>query len=786
MQQEKLKLNIMRIFTTAIILIASFVFGTTTWANDDIPTITVIDEDFSLFTAGSEDAPATTDLGTGSGYTIDAQYTKAAGWHGRGVWQAGGACALGTYESDYYGTSYGYISTPEMELYGELTVTFRARRTSDSSTQTLLYLALCDNDEGPVDSKDIYPSAEWTTYTFVTNKGTFNNRNLLQFAAEDGKILLDDIKVTRKRNTIPSPTANSPINMSPTEFVASWQPVAEAKSYLLDVYYKAMPEGEPVEGEMEEHFDGINATTDGKIDTANPNYPEGWVINLSSAGTQDLGTAEGTHLSGKQSLCFDAVGDVVTSPTAPAPLSFASFWIKPSVMDDDAYDMSLLGIEVIHGDGTTEHIANLPYYWLSEEGEYYDISSDDLGENAVAIRLWMEQKGKVNFYVDDFSYEYATQAVNTPLLEGEELTDTFRVVSGIDPAKDYYYYVRAKEANLISTASSTIWVDGLVGMKPQGNPATEVEATAFTANWEAIPHAQNYNVDLYKVLTTTQNDEKVQLLKEDFGLAEGGTMENPNSPSGWTMTSNLAEEGVTHTQWTGIYAVWTDGKVGGRAGSDWSRGGLLATPALPLGDGGDVDVTVTAHNMKAGDTLVVAIMDSPSALYGIAAIEIPFSKDATDDVTTTVTFDADFVKTYLEKGNGYHVAFMTTERGAFFLDEVKVEQVRQAAGETVYAPYGFATTEDNSCRFDNLETDTRYAFCVTAYATKDYQNYQSDQSDAVEVPLGTTSIRRMLASKDNACPAFYNLSGQRINATSITKGVVVVKDAKGVRKIVNK
>lgn len=771
----------MKIFTTAMLWMLAALSCLTAAAHDDIPTLTVIDEDFALFAAGSEEAPHQADLGTGSGYAIADSYTKAGGWHGRGVWQAGGVCALGTYESDYYGTSYGYISTPEMELYGELTVTFRARRTSDSSTQTLLYLALCDNDEGPVDSKDIHPSAEWATYTFTTNKGTFTPNNLLQFAAEDGKILIDDIKVTRKRNTIPSPVANAPVNVSPTEFVASWARVAEAKGYLLDVYYKAMPDGEPVEGEVEEHFDGINATADGHIDTANPNYPEGWTIDLSSAGSQDLATAAGTHLSGKQGLCFDAVGDVVTTPTAPAPLSFASFWVKPSAMADDA-EMSLLGIEVIHGDGSTEHIANLPYYWLSEAGDYYDISPDDLGEDAVAIRLWMEQKGKVNFYVDDFCYGYATQAVNKWLLEGEELADTFRVVSGIDPSNDYYYSVRSKDGGLLSAASNVVWVDGLVGVKPVATAATEVEATAFKANWEALPHAQTYGVNLYKVATTTQAGESVTLLKEDFSLAEGGTMDQPSSPSGWSMTSDLAEEGVTATQWTGIYAVWADGMVGGRAGGDWSRGGLLATPALLLGDGGKVDVTVKGHHMKAGDTLVVAIMDSPSSLYGIAAIELPGEADGSGDIMGTATFGADFVKAYLEKGKTYHVAFMTAYAGAFFLDDVEIRQERLAAGETVHAPTAYASTEDNAHGFHDLEPNTRYAYDVTAFATKDYQNYSSSKSDVVEVALGTTSIAAPTAT-DAASATFYNLSGQRRNAASLPKGVMVVRDARGSRKV---
>ena len=108
----------------------------------------VLEEDFSLFTAGSEDMPDNVNIAPEVDYTylVDTAYTHQPGWLGYYVFQAGGCAALKEYE--YYGYMYGgYISTPEAELYGEVTVTFRARRAGNSPAAGDLDLSLCDKSK---------------------------------------------------------------------------------------------------------------------------------------------------------------------------------------------------------------------------------------------------------------------------------------------------------------------------------------------------------------------------------------------------------------------------------------------------------------------------------------------------------------------------------------------------------------------------------------------------------------------------------------------------------------
>lgn len=765
--------------------------GVMTRAAGDVPAVTVLQEDFSNLTAGTEEAPDATDIGSSgaTGYDIAEGYMKEGRWTGAGVHQAGGACALMKYYNKYYDEDeLGYLSTPEMELYGECVITFRARRASTNPDKGSLWLALCDNSEGPLDDKTYSLTGEWQQYEFRSSKATFSDMCIFQFTAEDGEVLLDDIEVTRKRNRIPAPTANAPVNVSPTEFIASWNPTPTAESYLLNVYYKAMPEGEKVEGTLTESFDGISLKADGSIDTSAPNYPEGWVIDLSKHGKTDTGTSDGWYASGPLSLCLDAEGDSIVSPRVPASLSHVSFWIRPSKIDYYEDVMSLVGVHVMHRDGTWEHISNLPCYWLEEEGGLYEYDTDVLGDDAVMMKLTVEQMGDIVFYVDDFTLDYVTQPVPFPVITDEELTDTFRVVSGINPETEYYYYVQAKEGDIVSERTYPMWVDGIVGVKPVVLEPADVTPTGFTARWSPLHNAQNYDVNLYESITVAEAGQEITLLTESFDKAAGGSVDNPQAPTGWGYMFNLTELGLTSTNWKGMYPVWTDGMVGGRAGSDWSRGGMMTTPPLPLGDGGDVTVSFKAYNCVPGDKLAVIVMDNPNATQGILGYEIPFSETDKAMLEEKVRITADIIKENVPAGNDYYISFLTTKAGAFFLDEVTVKQVRLTAGETVYAPRDFVSSAEDSYVFEGLAEGAVYAYDVTAWCYKDFVTYTSEKSDVMTVSLTAGGIDApAVRTASDGKTEYYNLAGQKLDGGSLPAGaVVVVKDAKGTRKVMKR
>ena len=150
------------------------------YAQNNSAPLVVLEEDFALCTAGTPEEPDTKNIAPGTNYVyeVDAAYTHQPHWSGYYVFQAGGCVAVSEY--DYYGYMYGgHISTPEAELYGEVTVAFRARRAGTTPNAGKLDLSLCDNTSGRLESIEFELTTEWQDFTWTSNKGTFNNKNIL-------------------------------------------------------------------------------------------------------------------------------------------------------------------------------------------------------------------------------------------------------------------------------------------------------------------------------------------------------------------------------------------------------------------------------------------------------------------------------------------------------------------------------------------------------------------------------------------------------------------------------
>ena len=85
------------------------------YAQNNSAPLVVLEEDFSLCTAGTPEKPDTMNIAPGTNYVyeVDAAYTHQPHWSGYYVFQAGGCVAVSEY--DYYGYIYGgHISTPEV------------------------------------------------------------------------------------------------------------------------------------------------------------------------------------------------------------------------------------------------------------------------------------------------------------------------------------------------------------------------------------------------------------------------------------------------------------------------------------------------------------------------------------------------------------------------------------------------------------------------------------------------------------------------------------------------
>ena len=723
------------------------------YAQNNSAPLVVLEEDFSLCTAGTPEKPDTKNIAPGTNYVyeVDAAYTHQPHWSGYYVFQAGGCVAVSEY--DYYGYMYGgHISTPEAELYGEVTVAFRARRAGTTPNAGKLDLSLCDNTSGRLESVEFELTTEWQDFTWTSNKGTFNNKNIFQFSTVGGTILIDDIRVTRLRNRTPGVVANLPKNNSATEFVANWQrsQVAEIDGYLFSVWCKEMPK-EEVSGSLSYDFESINMKSDGQtIDADNPGYPEGWTIDVSSQGSKDMCTTTGDYKSGKQSIHFDAEGDYVLTPETPAPIHKISFWVKPSSMAEEEYNYSMVGVQVKNMDGEWEAIANLPNYWMEKKGGYLSFEGDELGHYINQIKLVCVGSYGITFAIDDITLEYKTQPMPKALITDTLLTDTFCVVSGIDPSMEHYYNVKVKEGDMISDPSEDIWVDGIKGVTPVALPATDITENSFTANWEKNYNAGSYKLSILQTTTTKVDNEEVVILEEDFSGITDGTFDNPGFS--WDLVHNLSENGQSEHDWLLTYPRWVVGMAGSQGPNYYSgKAGLVVGPEMKFGNNA-VKVSFKAYNKVAGDRLWVMIIKDHEATQAEIGTPVAFSTTGSGYITDSVVLSG------VDFGNApLHIAFMS-EQGEFYVDDIRISFIVPTAGTIVEIPYKTIETPETSYTLTDLPMGD-YAYQVLVKRTKDFLTYTSNYSNRIDVKLLSTDVKNIFGEEttaNNSAKVVYN------------------------------
>ena len=144
------------------------------------------------------------------------------------------------------------------------------------------------------------------------------------------------------------------------------------------------------------------------------------------------------------------------------------------------------------------------------------------GESFVA--KWNRVTGATAYLLDVYSKKSETDF--DYVLKDEKVTLTSKTVSGLDKNKTYFFRVRATNGTATSDYSDEIEVVKVIDdiAAPVAKPATDVTATGFTANWESVPDAQSYVLNVYKTVTTDKAGD-VDIITEDFSGVNVGTLE---------------------------------------------------------------------------------------------------------------------------------------------------------------------------------------------------------------------------------------------------------------------
>lgn len=201
---------------------------------------TILSEDFSKFTAGSETTPDGTDIANFE--AMDA-YTLEPNWWGYGVYQAGGKAYLGYGDFSGEGEETGYMETPIIDFSAiEATVTVKIKVKSTVATGDTLLVQWYDYNDDTYQTYD-YDMAEinntWTEYTFSFDY-VYQGDIVFGFYAYEHEVLIDDIEISvAGSSSITAPVATAASDILVSGFTANWNAVESATTYLLNVYTKS-------------------------------------------------------------------------------------------------------------------------------------------------------------------------------------------------------------------------------------------------------------------------------------------------------------------------------------------------------------------------------------------------------------------------------------------------------------------------------------------------------------------------------------------------------------------
>ena len=201
-------------------LFAAFAMGA--MAQDDNVTV-VLDENFDSFTEGSEDAPATTDIGG----VLGKLYKNLKWSYGSSkVYEAGGKLKIaqgGNLETDY-------LSKAVRGQAAKITLRLRAAADYGEAvtigygySSTIKQVVLTDN--------------KW--HDVVVYTGAITTSTKLKLTCMFEGFLIDLFRIETSPSMVVVPTPELPTQADGVSFTAKWKHDSSSADYLLDVYSKA-------------------------------------------------------------------------------------------------------------------------------------------------------------------------------------------------------------------------------------------------------------------------------------------------------------------------------------------------------------------------------------------------------------------------------------------------------------------------------------------------------------------------------------------------------------------
>ena len=716
----------------------------------EISTVTVVDEDFSNFTKGSESEPDPNNI-CAEDWSIPDSYFKQPGWTGSYVTQAGGAAFV----------SWGCLNTPQGDYSGTITVTFKAKAAdSNSSDKVRLNVGvLFDIEAGTQIGWDSYDveKGDWKEYKLVVNSTYGGTDAFVQFNTWSD-VLIDDVKVTKQQNYIAEPTLLKATDFTYDGFTANWQEVGGADQYLLSVF-KLTPT---------EDVDSV--VTDEKFDTTNGGeMPSGWqYTNPTNTKPEVFNDAD----RGITNALLIANGDTITTPDNGGLLISASLDLvaakNPENLQDADGKIEMQGWDGFRWNNLATIYTVGSMGWGKEVVEHGDISSYVNGKYYKVRFIAHDITDGMKVAIDNVHLATTAPTKREYEFEDKVLTGTSYTLTGLDPEADYYYTVKARNSQTgVTSEGPTQGMDAFGVATPNVKEASDIDNKgAYTANWESAPKATSYSVENYDVYTAPAAEKSYVVLQDSFNKIDG-VPETPEAPFAYNNAEMQNLDDLTDRKgWYGYLCGYAQGAIGGIGLPQYRVGGQLQSPELSLGhNGGKYNIKITACGLSAGELLNVYSLKSRKG----AAIRLQ---------TQYTTVEAS-----LEGGSDDDILVFETQDGTpFFISDITVTQDLNK-GDKVYTLIDEAREEGNSAtshRFSGLkrEANHTYAYGVYSIYKRYFDTAWSVRSPRVEVAFDPTGIEDATTTAvEKRETARYTLDGRRV--AKDYKGMVIVKYSDG-------
>ena len=743
----------------------------TTWTNGTTVSDILIDEDFSAFTAGTENKPDTNMIasyyGT-PGMYINPSLTAQSTWSGNNVYMAGGKVALVS-PNEYSGSD---LSTPLGDYSGDITITFKVKALVNSDLFVNILkggYAACDDadtkDGDNTESYRLYASQGWKEVTLRFSNLSADNDGFIQFH-NYGTIIIDNVKVTTTPDFIAAPTLLSPTDFTKTSFTANWEPVRMAYNYYLDLYKKVYTSEQDAaysEGFESMGEDGSNAPKD---------------FTIVQNGATKVGATAGADSTKGLILTNN---DTLTTPFNYSKYKSLNLWVRvydPDPDNNEAIYEADVKIEV-------KTSAGWQYYGDFDVSSLFDGDSINLGKSLKSLSYYAVRFTVTKLPAGDYVvFDNINLTTGRPATLEEVAGDypgyfyattkncsyTF---TDLDPLSDYYYSVRSHNVFMYSDRNPVFAFGVSV---PTPTSATDITSSGYTANWETAPKATRYRVYNYGVNTIDKDEKGHTVMEEDFSKIDASvtTSTDPYNPEAVGNEDFTSLDDYTSLPgWGGIGTTLSQGMVGAEATS--SVVNYVRTPMMYLDNADSYKVKIKAYGTP-DDALMIRTNDKEYAVY---------FKQNGDDKTKGV-IDGEYEIPLRSKHET--VFFYSYGKKAFILDYVKFSQ-DVTAGSKVYDFLGYkeVTADQLNGAFDGLD---KYSYADYAFTTKAYYDFEgdvavSDMSDFFPVKASTTGIGTAKTDADVTEKARYTVDGIKVSAPR--KGLNIVKMSDGsVRKIIIK